>query len=444
MSLFSRFKTPAGHGRGRAARPPRPAAARARGPRRQRQPHPAALPRGHADRRLRRRLLLGRGEGLLGDPGRLLDRGGYAGGFTPNPTYEEVCSARTGHTEAVLVVFDPAVISYEQLLKEFWEDHDPTQGMRQGNDIGTQYRSAIYYATPEQEAAARASRDAVPGAAEGGRLRRHHHRDRAAGPVLLRRGLPPAVPLQGAERLLPGALDGRLLPGRPARRVTVSGASTERQRGRSGPGPEGAATAGRVSEVLSPAPPGPGRRGAGARRRRRDRPAAARRGGRRAARSAGPGEVAVVDDNYGALTLGAVALHGARRRAGRTRTCSSASWRWPATPSGPGSPARYRSVPLSAELAVGRPRGAGPGAQGAGGAARDRRGRRGVGGARRHRARRRAGQAHDPRDERRPAGLLHRRLGHPGPAEVAGAGRPRAPAGAVVLPPRARSTPTSG
>ena len=83
---------------------------------------------------------------------------GYAGGYTPNPTYEEVCSGRTGHTEVVLVVFDPAKITYEQLLKVFWEAHDPTQGMRQGNDVGTQYRSAIYTFTPAQHAAAEASR----------------------------------------------------------------------------------------------------------------------------------------------------------------------------------------------------------------------------------------------------------------------------------------------
>ncbi|NEM07484.1 peptide-methionine (S)-S-oxide reductase MsrA [Geodermatophilus normandii] len=92
-------------------------------------------------------------------PGVYSTAAGYAGGYTPNPTYEEVCSARTGHTEVVLVVFDPAVVSYGELLKVFWEDHDPTQGMRQGNDVGTQYRSAIYFGTPEQEAAARASRD---------------------------------------------------------------------------------------------------------------------------------------------------------------------------------------------------------------------------------------------------------------------------------------------
>jgi peptide-methionine (S)-S-oxide reductase len=85
---------------------------------------------------------------------------GYAGGTTPNPTYEEVCSARTGHTEAVLVAFDTAKTSYEDMLKLFWEGHDPTQGMRQGNDVGTQYRSAIYWLDDTQRAAAEASRDA--------------------------------------------------------------------------------------------------------------------------------------------------------------------------------------------------------------------------------------------------------------------------------------------
>jgi peptide-methionine (S)-S-oxide reductase len=83
---------------------------------------------------------------------------GYAGGYTPNPTYKEVCSGMTGHNEVVLVVFNPAIISYEALLRVFWEAHDPTQGMRQGNDRGTQYRSAIYCAGEEQRSAALASR----------------------------------------------------------------------------------------------------------------------------------------------------------------------------------------------------------------------------------------------------------------------------------------------
>jgi peptide-methionine (S)-S-oxide reductase len=84
---------------------------------------------------------------------------GYAGGSTPNPSYEEVCSARTGHTEAVLAVFDPAVTSYDEMLRLFWENHDPTQGMRQGNDVGTQYRSAIYFGSEAEREAAERSRD---------------------------------------------------------------------------------------------------------------------------------------------------------------------------------------------------------------------------------------------------------------------------------------------
>jgi peptide-methionine (S)-S-oxide reductase len=100
-------------------------------------------------------------------PGVVSTSAGYAGGFTPNPTYEEVCSGRTGHTEVVRVVFDPRRVSYADLLRTFWEAHDPTQGMRQGNDVGTQYRSAIYTYGDEQARAAAASREAYQQALAG-------------------------------------------------------------------------------------------------------------------------------------------------------------------------------------------------------------------------------------------------------------------------------------
>jgi len=105
-------------------------------------------------------------------PGVFTTAVGYAGGSTPNPTYEETCSGRTGHTEAVLVAYDPEQVSYEQLLKLFWEGHDPTTPNRQGNDVGTQYRSALYWTTDAQRAAAEASR-----AAYADRLRAAGHAD---------------------------------------------------------------------------------------------------------------------------------------------------------------------------------------------------------------------------------------------------------------------------
>ena len=110
-------------------------------------------------------------------PGVVTTAVGYEGGYTPNPSYEEVCSGRTGHAEAVRVVFDPAKVSYAELLRVFWESHNPTQGMRQGNDVGTQYRSAIFYLA-RAEGDRRAVPRRLPEEADRGRLRRDHHADR--------------------------------------------------------------------------------------------------------------------------------------------------------------------------------------------------------------------------------------------------------------------------
>jgi len=112
---------------------------------------------------------------------------GYAGGTTPNPTYEEVCSGRTGHAEVVLVVYDPKIAGYDTLLKLFWENHDPTQGMRQGNDVGTQYRSAIYVFSPAQREAAEASREV------------YQNRLRAAGLGMITTEIADAPPFYFAE-----------------------------------------------------------------------------------------------------------------------------------------------------------------------------------------------------------------------------------------------------
>ena len=151
---------------------------------------------------------------------------GYAAGMTPNPTYEEVCSGHTGHNEVVMVWFDPKKTSYETLLKVFWEGHDPTQGMRQGNDVGTQYRSGIYTFSPEQKKAAEASRGRIPERARQARHGHDHHRDHRRAAVLLRRGLSSAVSRQEPRRLLRPRRHRRELPDRARRRRGVSGELT--------------------------------------------------------------------------------------------------------------------------------------------------------------------------------------------------------------------------
>ena len=118
-------------------------------------PLEAAVPEGHQEAIFGLGCFWGAEEVFWKVPGVYSTSVGYAGGITPHPTYEEVCTGRTGHTEAVRVVYDPEQVSYADLVKVFFEVHDPTQGMRQGNDVGTQYRSAVYWTTPEQEAVAR-------------------------------------------------------------------------------------------------------------------------------------------------------------------------------------------------------------------------------------------------------------------------------------------------
>ncbi len=120
-----------------------------------------AVPEGHAEALVGMGCFWGVERMFWKLPGVWLTMAGYAGGYTPNPTYEEVCSGRTGHNEVVRIVYDPAKLSYDEILRTFWEGHDPTQGMRQGNDRGTQYRSGIYVFDAAQRAAAEASRDAM-------------------------------------------------------------------------------------------------------------------------------------------------------------------------------------------------------------------------------------------------------------------------------------------
>ena len=353
-------------------------------------------------------------------PGVYSTAAGYAGGFTPEPDVRGgllgAHRAHRGRPRRLRPGGHLLRAAAQGVLGGPRPDagHAPGQRRRHPVPLGD------LLPTPEQEKAALAEPRGVPGAADGGRLRRDHHRDRAAGHVLLRRGLPPAVPLQGAERLLPGALDGRLLPGRPPRAseaqtprlasTSCGGTRTSRRRSSSPSTPTDRLLLDTAAELIA---------------------------------ACGPGEVAVVDDGYGALTLGAVALHGAQDvRVAQDLLVGELALARNAERTGLAG--AYRSVPLSPALAAGArvvlvqaPKGLEALREIAEVVAA-------LGGARRHRARRRPGQAHDPRDERRPAGLLRRRLGRPRAAEVAGAGRPRPEAGRRRPSRAARTIPTSG
>ena len=192
---------------------------------------------------------------------------GYQGGTTPNPTYEEVCSGMTGHTEVVKVVYDPAVIGFGQLLKTFWESHDPTQGMRQGNDVGTQYRSAIYTTTARPARGGGGVAQSLPGRArrQGRTVRLDHDRDQAGADLLLRRGLPSAISRPEPGRLLQPCRHGGELPGGGRRGGRLRTCGTGRVRAVSTAARRGAHRA-RNRVAASRPPAGPGRATAEGRR----------------------------------------------------------------------------------------------------------------------------------------------------------------------------------